>query len=71
MDTSQDCWEFKKCGKEKECPAYPDSGKSCYSITATLCRGTTQGTYDEKAGACRTTCDFYKKMFSQIYKDDP
>ncbi len=64
MDTSQNCWEFKKCGKEKECPAYPIYGTSCNSVTATRCRGAIQGTYDEKAGACRTTCDFYKKMFS-------
>lgn len=64
MDSSQKCWEFMKCGIEKECPAYPEYGTSCYRITATLRRRTTQGTYDEKLDDCKKSCKFYKKMFS-------
>lgn len=63
MDTNQKCWEYMNCGKEEECPAYPNHGHSCFSVTATVCRGSVQGTYDEKAGACRNGCKFYKQMF--------
>ncbi len=64
MATSQDCWEFMKCGREKECPAYPHNGRMCYSVTATTCRGEVQGEYKVKAEKCRTSCEFYKRLFS-------
>lgn len=64
MATNQNCWEYVNCGKEKECPAYPDNGKMCYSVAATLCRGEIQGAYKDKAQACRTICEYYKRLFS-------
>jgi hypothetical protein len=58
------CWEFKKCDKEKECPAYPHKGTVCFSVKSTLCRGEIQGDYSDKIQACRETCDFYKYLVS-------
>ena len=61
------CWEFKKCGREKDgakalelgvCPAYPDHGRDCWAEAGTLCGGKVQGTSAEKIGNCRK-CDFY------------
>lgn len=60
----ENCWEFKKCGKEKDCPAYPYKGTTCYVVKATLCRGEIQGGYEDKVKACRTACDFYKRLMS-------
>jgi hypothetical protein len=60
----ENCWEFKKCGKEKDCPAYPYQGTMCYAAKATLCRGEIQGGYEDKIKACRTTCDYYKHLMS-------
>lgn len=62
------CWEFKKCGREKNgvksaelgvCPAYPDSGRRCAVVVGTLCGGTIQGTFAEKFQNCRK-CEFYQ-----------
>ncbi len=48
------CWEFKKCGREKGgaktaelgvCPAYPAHGTHCDHIAGTLCGGKVQGTF--------------------------
>jgi hypothetical protein len=45
------CWEFKKCGREKGraktsehgvCPAYPNDGRRCAHIAGTLCGGRVQ-----------------------------
>ena len=58
------CWEYKKCGKEKDCPAHPHKGTTCYAATATVCRGKIQGDYEDKIKACRTTCDYYKYLMS-------
>ena len=61
------CWEFKKCGREKggvnvkelgQCPAYPDHGKSCARIAGTLCGGKVQGTFAMKLANCMK-CEFY------------
>lgn len=57
---SANCWEFMKCEREQECPAYPNNGRTCFSVTGTVCRGETQGTYQEKIKKCREMCDFYK-----------
>lgn len=66
MATSQNCWEYLKCGKEKECPAYPDFGKTCFSVQGTLCQGKKQeGKYLEKVKQCRESCEFYKAMFEK------
>ena len=37
------CWELLKCGKESNCPAYPDHGRECYAVTGTMCNGKQQG----------------------------
>ena len=64
----QNCWEYKKCGREAGgvnaatlgvCPAYPDHGRHCARVTATLCEGEVQGSFAAKLAAC-LQCDFYK-----------
>ncbi len=56
------CWEYQKCGTEKDCPAYPIYGRLCFSVKGTLCRGEVQGDYQAKIKRCRTECDFYKDI---------
>lgn len=65
------CWEFKKCGREKGgvnekslgvCPAYPDNGKDCALVAGTLCGGTVQGTFARKFKDC-AECDFYRSCY--------
>lgn len=62
------CWEFKKCGREKggakekelgTCAAYPDSGTQCARVAGTLCGGVVQGTFAMKLANCMN-CEFYK-----------
>jgi methyl-accepting chemotaxis protein len=55
----QRCWEVMKCGKEQECPAYPDNGFACWNVPATVCRGQVQGGYSDKIGECRIRCEYY------------
>jgi len=63
------CWEYKKCGREKDgskvaklgvCSSYPDHGRDCWFVAGTLCGGKVQGTSAEKFGNCQK-CDFFKK----------
>ncbi len=58
-----ECWEFKKCGKDKEgagtCPAYPDHGNTCARIAGTLCGGKVQGMFAAKLANCMA-CDYYQ-----------
>ncbi len=65
------CWEFKKCGREKGgakaqelgvCPAYPDHGTSCARLAGTLCGGKVQGSFAMKLANCMQ-CDFYKSEY--------
>ena len=56
------CWESKKCGREKECPAYPHHGRNCFAVTGSWCGGVKQGSYVDKIQKCRETCGFYKGM---------
>ena len=58
--TKMNCWEYKKCGTEKNCPAYPLFGKICYTVTGTLCKGEVQGNYQKKINRCKYQCGFYK-----------
>ena len=58
----RNCWESLQCGKEKQCPAYPDHGRTCFAVTATRCRGVEQGSYTEKIERCRAECAFYNQM---------
>lgn len=61
------CWEFKKCGRQKggtrveefgECPAYPKHGQHCAWVAGTFCGGKIQGTFAMKFANC-LKCDFY------------
>jgi len=64
------CWEILKCGRETNCPAYPDHGRECFAVTATKCRGEEQGTYENKIEKCRELCGFYKKvMYGGLSED--
>jgi methyl-accepting chemotaxis protein len=58
------CWEELECGRKAECPAYPSHGRDCFAVTATMCRGEKQGSYEQKIEKCRETCDFYKCMMN-------
>ncbi|MGO9568576.1 MAG: two-CW domain-containing protein [Desulfomonilaceae bacterium] len=58
------CWETVKCKRESGCPAYPNQGRNCFAVTATMCRGEKQGSYDEKIRKCREVCNFYKGMMA-------
>ena len=70
------CWEFKKCGREKggvnekelgQCPAYPDNGKHCARVAGTFCGGAVQGTFAMKLANC-LKCDFYNsKHYDHLY----
>lgn len=60
----ENCWELLNCGRETECPACPDHGRECFAVTATLCRGEQQGTYEAKIERCRQECAFYKHIMS-------
>lgn len=64
------CWEFKKCGREKGgahvdehgvCPAYPNGGTTCARVAGTLCHGTVQGSFAMKLSSCMK-CDYYQSQ---------
>lgn len=65
---AQNCWEFKKCGREAGgskvselgvCIAYPDHGKDCWIAAGTFCGGKAQGSFAQKFASCKV-CEFYK-----------
>ena len=71
LKNGTNCWEFKKCGREKGgaktkqfgvCPAYPKHGKQCASMAGTFCGGKVQGTFASKLANCMQ-CDFYKSPY--------
>jgi len=64
----KNCWEIKECGREKRrppgdtigsCPAWPDRGHSCWTVTGTLCDGEVQGTFAQKEVDC-LKCQVYQ-----------
>ena len=59
------CWEFMKCGRDKDatakCPAYPHFGRICWAVAGTFCEGKVQGTFAQKYEDCRK-CDFYRMV---------
>ena len=68
MDTKINCWEYKKCGREKGgfnvrtlgiCPAWPGNGQQCARVAGTFCGGKVQGTFVMKLLTCMK-CDFYQ-----------
>jgi hypothetical protein len=62
------CWEFQKCGRETECPAYPNRGFDCWNVEGTLCRGERQGAYDQKVKSCREVCKYYAGVIAGTIK---
>jgi len=61
MTEKMNCWEYKKCGKDKtgSCPAYEKkAGFLCWMVAGTMCGGEPQGTFVQKIGNCKN-CDFY------------
>ena len=72
------CWEFKKCGRERggtnskelgECPAFPDHGDKCARVAGTLCEGKVQGIFAMKLASC-TKCDFFKSEHHSLIIND-
>lgn len=71
MVTNLNCWDYKKCGRERSgakagdlgvCPAYTEqAGKACWLVAGTFCGGEVQGTFAEKEHNCMV-CDFYKEF---------
>jgi hypothetical protein len=62
------CWELKKCGREKGgakvaelgvCPAYPNDGQRCAFVAGTLCSGRVQDSIAMKLKDC-LKCEFFK-----------
>ncbi|UZP67955.1 methyl-accepting chemotaxis protein [Desulfovibrio mangrovi] len=62
------CWVYKNCGREKGgkkekemgvCPAWPNHGYSCASVTGTYCGGVVQETFAKKIANC-AKCDYFK-----------
>ena len=62
----KNCWENKNCGREKECPAYPNNGRLCFVVTGTECGGVTQGSYSDKIMNCRRNCEFYTDIIQEV-----
>jgi eukaryotic-like serine/threonine-protein kinase len=80
----QNCWEFKKCGREpggvksKEmgvCPASTiadfnganggkNSGRICWKVTGTYCKGEVQGSFAQKHTSC-VLCDFFTAVMKE------
>lgn len=61
------CWEFKKCGREKSCPAYPDYGRQCARVTRSLYVGLGHGIFAIKLAGC-LHCDFHRsEYYDRIY----
>ena len=83
---NQNCWEFKKCGREPGgaktdelgvCPAASDqrlngvhggknSGRTCWVITGTYCKGEVQGIFAKKFRNCMN-CDFYNQVKAEEF----
>jgi hypothetical protein len=71
----QNCWEFKKCGRQPGgenvdefdvCPASIEKrtngingGQACWALAGTTCGGKVQGTFAMKMTNCMK-CDFYQ-----------
>jgi len=68
----QNCWEYKKCGKQGVCPAYievrldgvhggQNAGRSCWVVAETHCDGKVQAGFASKFSEC-AKCEFYIKV---------
>jgi hypothetical protein len=64
----KNCWELRKCGRERggpnvtemgECPVSREGfGHSCWALAGTLCGGKVTGTFARKEGCM--LCEVYK-----------
>jgi hypothetical protein len=58
------CWEFRNCPEDvfKICPAYPDSGSGCWTVTGVKCGDGMRefASLDEQIAHCGR-CDFYAR----------
>ena len=64
MTEKMNCWEFKKCDKEKtaDCPAVLRKvGRYCWLVAGTMCGDKPQGIFIEKTGTS-FHCDFWRYM---------
>jgi hypothetical protein len=56
------CWEYKNCREDvfKICPAYPEDGSACYTLSGVKCGESMQefASLDEQVGYC-SKCSFY------------
>lgn len=73
MKRKKNCWEVRKCGKDKKnalgiCPAATETrahgtnggfngGRVCWAVSGTLCNNEVQGTYSQKLLTC-ICCEF-------------
>ena len=70
MDMLNNCWEIKKCGRQRgsnkvaemgECIVSMENlGHSCWVVHGTLCGGKVQGSSRDKGRNCMR-CEVYKK----------
>jgi hypothetical protein len=62
------CWEYKNCTKDVYtiCPAYPESGASCWMLSDVKCQGRDNGfsSLDEQVAYCGR-CDFFARGSTQ------
>lgn len=56
----QNCWEYKKCGREPGGPKSFEFG-ACWVVAGSLCGGRVQGDEDQKRAAC-WECDFLRRV---------
>ena len=58
------CWKYNNCPKDKyeECPAYPDNGRDCWSVTEKKYdKGKSEASSIlEKLYLCKNNCNFFK-----------
>lgn len=59
------CWELTKCGKEKDCPAYPENGTRCAHIRGTSCHSNGDNIV-KKVSKC-FNCVFFNSEYYDKY----
>ncbi|MFC1835600.1 two-CW domain-containing protein [Thermodesulfobacteriota bacterium] len=59
------CWEVRKCGKEKDCPAYPYHGRMCFAVTGTCHNGEDLKTFSRKLEKCRACKVYWEVVFAE------
>jgi hypothetical protein len=82
----QNCWDYKKCGREPGgskvhelgvCPVATEckldgihggknSGRTCWVVAGTYCKGEIQGSFAKKFRDCMN-CEFYKQVKEEEY----